>query len=355
MTSPLRALSALALLLFSFGMPSFVYADSTCNDIDISPSSVFFQEDEDGESITFTLENDGDDRFEVDDVRVKETSPFFDLSLIDFPDEVDEDDTEKIRLRYDTVDVEGEEEDTFQIEIKGEFDDENETCGFSDLSFTIHVTIEDGADVCTLIDISASDATVVEGESVNHTISLKNNSGLAFTLLGFNVFDDSGNFSAALETAFSDNDFDKNISANQTQNYTVEINAQNVSEDETDVVFIEARGEFSDGTDCSFNTIDDEFDVTVIDTGIDSAVCADIAIGTTLLNISANQTESTTISIANTSAQDYFIDEITITDTNYQFHTGVIDVPDVVLEGESAVVQIETIGYDYPTSFDANG
>ena len=60
-------------------------------------------------------------------MRVQESSPFLDISVDDFPDQINEDESEDLRLRYDTVDVNGDRQETFRIQLRGEFED-NEDC-----------------------------------------------------------------------------------------------------------------------------------------------------------------------------------------------------------------------------------
>jgi hypothetical protein len=340
------------LLVTGFSLP--VHAVTSCNDIELTPLHVSIQEEKEGKSISFTLENEAEDPFEIDDVKVDESSPFFDLSVIDFPSEVDGESTGKIKLEYDSIDVNSDQDDSFQIRIKGKFDDDDSECSFSDLSFTIDVTVEDGEDACSLIEVEADNVSVSEGETITHTITLKNSSNEDFEIQGFNLFDDSSHFSANLEPKFTDSEFDKNLSGNANQSYSVEIDAQTVSNDETDSVFIEVRGEFEDGVDCSFSEIEGDFDVTIEDEGVDSGVCSDVTLDAPTITLHANKTTADSVTLTNKSAQNFFVDEFEIADKNYQIAFSALDVPDVVAFGEADGVSFEATGYSFSQSFDGN-
>ena len=348
------AVVSLAFLLIGF-FPLPVAAANSCNDIDITPSDVVFQEDQEGKSISFTIANEGDDPFEIDDVVLEENSPHFELSLIDFPDEVGDDDDGKIRIEYDSVDVNSDQEDDFQIKIKGEFDDEDEEqCSFSSLTFDIDVTIEDGESVCALLSISANDVDVAENETITHHVSVRNDSDEDFTIQDFDVFDDSPHFSTQVEPDFDDADFEDVIPGNSTRTYDIEIDTSSVDDDETDTAFVEIRGEFEGGDDCSFSDISTEFEVTVEDQGTDSSVCAEIGLDTPTLFIQGNQTSTESLTISNKSAQNFFVDEFIITDKNYQVTFETLSIPDQVSFGESDLITFLATGYGHTSSFDGN-
>ncbi len=325
----------------------------SCNDIDISPLDVTFSENRDNRLITFDIENNSDEDFQIDDVRVQESSLFFDVSVDDFPDEVKEDESEDLRLRYDTVDVNGNKTETFRIQVRGEFDNDDE-CEFTDLSFTVHVTIQDGDDVCSLIRIEADDVTVTENETLLHTIRVTNNSSNDFTMQGFDVFDDGDSFSARADPPFSDNDFEKDIVGGRTNTYTIEIDAQSVSEDETNSAFVEIRGEFEDGFDCSFSDISEEFDVTVEDTGVQSGVCTEINVNIPFVQIVSGETSTHTFTLTNNASQNFYVDEYTFNDKNYQVEFVPVSNPVKVDFDSTEEIAFETTGYSNAETFDAN-
>ena len=344
-------LGILALIFTSFLVTAS--AATSCNDIDISPLNVTFAENRDNRLITFDIENNADDDFQIDDVRVQESSLFFDVSVDDFPDEVKEDESEDLRLRYDTVDVNGNKTETFRIQVRGEFDN-NDECEFTDLSFTVHVTIQDGDDVCSLIRIEADDVTVTENETLLHTIRVTNNSSNDFTLQGFDVFDDGDSFSARADPPFSDSEFEKDIVGGRTNTYTIEIDAQGVSEDETNSAFVEIRGEFEDGFDCSFTDISEEFDVTVEDTGVQSGVCTEINVNIPFVQIVSGETSTHTFTLTNNASQNFYVDEYTFADKNYQVEFTPVSNPVKVDFDSSAEIAFDTTGYSNPETFDAN-
>ncbi len=350
----MNALRAIIVALLLLSMVPFTYADSTCNDIELSPLSVNFSENKENKSITFTIENEGDEDFELDDVRVQESSPFFDVSVDDFPNEIQEGDHETLRLEYDTVNVNGNEQDNFTIQLEGEFPADDEECSFSDLTFSIDVTIQEDDEVCSMIEIIANDVSVTENSNITHTITVRNNSSNDFTFQGFDVFDDGDSFSANAEPPFSDSDFEKELTQNSSNTYTIEINAQGVSQDETDFTFVEIRGEFEDGEDCSFNDISGEFEVTVEDTGIATGICTEINVNVPFITVHAGETSSHAFTVANNSSQNFIVDEYVITDKNYQVEFVEISNPYLVEFETSEELAFNAIGYSNVGSYDSN-
>ncbi len=349
-------LHALRLGLILLIMASFVplgFAAPSCNDIDIAPLNVDFSEHQNNRAISFDIENNSNDDFRVDDVKVLESSNLFDVSVDDFPDEVNEDDVESLRLRYDSVDVNGNATDTFRVQIKGEFDNDDR-CTFSDLSFTIHVTVQDGDDVCSLIRIEADDVTVTENDTILHTIKIINNSSNDFTLQGFDVFDDGDSFTSRTEPPFSDADFEKKLLSNRSNTYSIEISAQGVSQDETDTTDVEVRGEFEDGLDCSFSDISDSFDVTVEDTGVQTGTCTEINVNIPFVEIHSGETSSHTLTLTNNASQNFYVDEYTFADTNYQVEFAPVSNPIKVEYESTEEVSFEATGYSNAGTFDAN-
>lgn len=351
MLSHLRIL-LIALLLTSFFVP--VSAATSCNDIDLTPRNVTFSEDRENRLITFDIENNANDDFDLDDVRVQESSSYLDVSVDDFPQSINEDESETLRLRYDTVDVNGDKSETFRIQLKGEFTGDDEECSFTDLSFTIDVTIQDGDDVCSLIQIEADDVTVTENDTLLHTIRVTNHSTNDFTLQGFDVFDDGDSYTASAEPPFSDADFQKNISRNQTNTYTIEIDAKGVSDDETDATYVELRGEFENGYDCSFSDISESFDVTVEDTGVQTGVCTELNVNIPFVSVYAGQTNQHAFTLTNTASQNFYVDEYFISDKNYQVAFEPLSNPVSVDFDSTQEVLFESTGYSNNGSFDAN-
>lgn len=349
----LHVLRAGLIFLFLASFIPFGFASASCNDIDVSPLNVTFAENRDNRLVTFDIENNSNDDFELFDVRVQESSNYFNVSVDDFPDVIREDDTESLRIRYDTVDVNGDKSETFRIQLRGEFDS-NDKCAFTDLAFTVDVTIQDGDDVCSLIEINADDVVVTENDTILHQITVTNNSSNDFTIKGFDVFDDGDSYTAKLDPPFSDADFEKNISRNKTNSYTVELDAQGVSQDETDSTFVEIRGEFENGFDCSFSDISNEFDVTVEDTGVQTGVCTEINVNLPFIEVHSGETSSHAFTLSNNASQNFYIDEYEIADKNYQVAFEPATNPVIVAFDSAEEIAFNATGYSNMGSFDAN-
>lgn len=328
----------------------------SCNDIDLTPTNVTFSENQNNRVITFTLTNDSSADFDIDDVRVSESDSRFDVEVSQFDDEVEEDDTAQIRLRYDTEDVQNDVDTSFTLSVRGEFSN-GQDCSFSQLNFSIDVIIEDGENACTLIEIQSNDVTQDEDETQSHFITIRNDSDRDFELDDLDVFDDSTAFNADLKIDFGDSDFEKIIPHNSSRDYELTIRTFRVDEVEVDSAFIELQGHFlgsgSGLNSCDNTEISDEFEVEVLDTGA-SGLCAEIKIAPTRLRVESQNTIVQNITITNTGEQNYFIDEFEVRDNNYQVQFDATSLPDKVDADESEDVQISAQGFLYPENFDSN-
>ncbi len=350
---PMRLFPLIGLILvFAFILPP-VSAVVSCNDITLSPDSVTLTEKQDTKSLTFDILNKSNEEFTLFDVIVSENSNSFDMDVRDFPDEIPGEDNVTMHLEYDTPDVNGDIEGTFTISLKGEFEN-GKNCSFSQLQFTIDATVKDGDNACFQTQVNAGNASLDESTDIEKTISLTNNSNNDFILDGFEVFDDSSFFVAKPKILFSNGDFVKKVSANSTQEYVVKIIASAVDDDETETVFIEVRGHYSNGAVCETGEINGEFDVTVNNTGLGGGVCADVKVNAIPLSVEEGQTIPNQISLQNNSSQDFFIDSFKITDSNYQAEFDHFSSPSKIESLESGDLTFDSIGYQFGKSFDGN-
>ncbi len=332
-----------------------VQAAVSCNDIDISPNQVTLSEDQSSRSITLTLSNDSDQDFDIDNVRVSESDSRFDVEVISYDDQIEEDDTARVRLRYDTVDVTNDVETSFTLSVRGEFSG-GKDCSFSQITFPIDVTIEDGENACTLLDIESGNVFLDEDETQSHFITIRNDADRDFEITDLDVFDDSTAFNASLKIRMTDSEFEKIVSKHSSRDYELTVRAFNVSEVVVDTVYIEVQGEFigSGATNSCDNTeISASFEVEVSDNGT-SGLCAEIKVAPTRLRVESQQTLSQHITISNTGEQHYYIDEFEVRDANYQVQFDATDVPERVDADGSEDVQVQAAGFLYPDNFDSN-
>ncbi|QQR92952.1 MAG: hypothetical protein IPJ89_01760 [Candidatus Iainarchaeum archaeon] len=331
------------------------HAAVSCNDIELSPNDVTFTEGQTNRVITFTLSNDSTADFDIDDVRVSESDARFDVEVVRFDDELEEDGTARVRIQYDTDDVQNDVETSFTLSVRGEFSNGHD-CSFSQINFSVDVTIEDGENACTLIEAESSDVTIDEDDTQSHFVLIRNDSDRDFEITDFDVFDDSTAFNADLEVEVNDSDFEKIVPHNSSRSYELSIRSFRVDEVEVDSAFVEIQGHFIGGTglnSCDNTEISTDFEVEVLDTG-SSGLCGEIKIAPTRLRVESQNTIVQNITISNTGEQNYFIDELEVRDNNYQVQFDALDLPDKVDVDGSQDVEISAQGFLYPENFDAN-
>ncbi len=340
-------LGVLAFLPSSHGLPS-------CNDIEISPTHVNLVENEIDRSLHLTLENEDSHDFEVEDIRLIENHPQFDIRIRDIPDQINGDSTAVLRLEYDTHDVNADVNANFTIQIQGDFEGTNLDCSFSDLTFTIQATIQNSQNVCRAITVTSNDVSLIENSTIQHPIRIENPTDKDFTIEGFSIFDDSSAFSVDLNPRFSNASFERIIPANTTKTYPVDIDSHSVSSDSEDTAFIEIRGQFSDGNPCSFSEITGEFQITVEDTGVEAAVCSEISVSAPLVRIVSGETSAHSFSLLNNFTQTFYVDEYKIVDKNYQVNFEPLVTPEKIPFQDSGEFTFNATGYSNNQGFDSN-
>ncbi len=337
-----------------FLMPA-AHAAVSCSDIELSPTDVTFAEGQNNRVITFTLSNDSTADFDIDDVRVSESDSRFDVEVVRFDDELEEDGTARVRLQYDTEDVQNDVDTSFTFSVRGEFSNGHD-CSFSQINFSVDVTIEDGENACTLIEAESSDVTIDEDDSQSHFVTIRNESDRDFEITDFDVFDDSPAFNADLEVEVNDSDFEKIVPKNGSRQYELTIRSFRVDEVEVDSAFIEVQGHFIGGTglnSCDSTEISTDFEVEVLDAG-SSGLCGEIKISPTRLRVESQNTLVQNITITNTGEQNYYLDELEVRDNNFQVQFNALDLPNKIDFDSSEDVQISAQGFLYPENFDAN-
>ncbi|MDZ4256031.1 MAG: hypothetical protein U1C71_00315, partial [archaeon] len=336
--------------LFLLATPAFA---ATCNDITVTPDSVVLSESRINRVLTLRIENEGNDSFDLDDVRVEEDDSRIDITVDSFPDEIQENGSGNLVLRYTTQDVNGDQTTSFNVSLRGAFDN-TPSCSLADLTFTIDVTIQDSADVCKAISFETTDVSVAEDVTIIHTVFLRNDSSEDFTLQGFNVFDDSPEFSTRLNPGFNDADFIKSIPRHTRQPVRIEIRTQRVSEDVVDHVFLETRGAFSNGQDCSFGDIDGAFEVTVENTFTNVFACTELRVLPAHFDVRAGENNTHSLFLQNNSDQTFHVDHFQIQDVNYQLDYSLLATPQTIRSTKTGEFSLQSTGFRNDVSFDGS-
>ncbi len=340
----------LGILLVVFALP--VHATTSCNDIEVSPESVTLSEGQDNRGITFILSNDSDEDFDIDDVRVTESDSRLTLRVESFEETIEEDGTARVRLRYDTAEVNGDVQTTFTLSVRGEFNDGRD-CSFSQIRFVIDATIEDGENTCTLIEAEAGDVFMDEDDTRDHFITIQNESNTDFDVQDLDLFDDSSAFTVRLKTRVSQPEFENIIARHSQRSYEIEIDSSRVTDDVRDEAFVEVQGRFVGGNSCDGTEISTSFEVEVQNTG-ETGLCAELRISPTLLHAESQITTNQFFTIENTGSQDYFIDEYDIRDVNYQVQFNALNAPAKIENENAADFYLDAIGFLHSQNFDGN-
>lgn len=241
-------------------------SSGVCGDIDIGTRTIFMDE-LDSQLVTFDARNLGNDYFEITDVSVSDNSTYLTVSDEDFDRFINADDTGQVELRLRSLSVSGDREATVTVKLRGKFRNGN-TCGFSEITETFRVWIQNNGSgsssgnsgVCGDIELSASNLTVPENSRKLHTVRITNGSSRSFTISSVNASETNQYFSARVD------DYPRSsISAGNSEDIELRIDAENVSSDRSGDIEVRVSGRFSDGRSCSGTNIRETFRVTVDD------------------------------------------------------------------------------------------
>ena len=275
-------------------------SDSTCGDITIVKDTLRMDES-DTDTLYFTIKNNGDSDFEVEDLELDEKSTNY-LTILDFDNEgeIRENDEKEFLVKLRSPSVSGDKIVTIEVNLKGRFND-GEYCSISEIGYEyFKVKIENqGSSTntdCDDITLSVSDTTVLENSTKTKNVTIKNNSNRTFDLDTVKVEDTSTYFYVEVD------DEPSRVYSNNSETIELKIHTENVSSDKTGEAEVIVTGEFSDGKKCTGTSITKEFDVTVDNTSSnyddedDEPSTSEVEIDLSEAFVTLNENESKTVS-----------------------------------------------------------
>jgi hypothetical protein len=248
--------------------------DVSCSDLDITNTRFTINDDETS-TRKIKLENDSDDYdFEIDDITISDRDGL-DVSIEDWPDEIDSDDYEYLEIELDADDFDYDITKYLTLEIDGAFvDDDDDEIKECTRKATITVKIEDDGDnddddddddyETSCDDVSLYTMNISQAENSTDYFSeddgfyILNNSDRTFTITSLSLNDNSSFVS------ISNLNYAKTITSGNTSSLNFTLKTINVSTTEYSRGTLSVAGRFSDGRTCSSSKIGVKyFDISV--------------------------------------------------------------------------------------------
>ena len=219
-----------------------------CREVTLEVSDVYMDEDS-RKTVSFTIENDSDEDFDVYDIEVEEDSPYLEAELYSKPSEVGAFDEETFRIRIESDTVSRDRQGDITVKVRGRFES-GEYCPYSDTEeeeFTVHIDNTSGSThyyECSDITLNTNTVRLEQGETEYATFFLENDASENFLIDYARVFDSSSNIRA------EENGYAKLTPDFGNSYLNVRVKAYEHAETGTDEAFVEVKGHFQNGNTC---------------------------------------------------------------------------------------------------------
>jgi len=236
--------------------------DSSCNDVKVVRETLEIDES-DTDTLYFTIENDGESDFEMEDLQISETSDY--LRVLDFDEEgeIRENNEKRFAVKLRSTSVSSDKTVKLEVDFKGRFDD-GEYCSFSEIDYEyFKVKIDNGGyssssdSRCEDIELSVSDTTVPENSSKTKVVTIRNTGERNFTVYSVKEKETNPYFDVSIRSKPT------MVYSGNSKEISLKIETENVSSTKTGEVELSVSGRFSDGYYCSTSSIKKDFDVKV--------------------------------------------------------------------------------------------
>ena len=337
-------LFGLALVLLSTQLGSAQAA--SCQDIAVEAEDIFAGRAS-TEYFYFPVHNYSGSDFEVYAAEAWRDSGKFEITLIDYPDEIFADGSGELAIRVKTGSLDNESLGSAYVKIRGNFDD-GTYCGFTNIDETyFDVTVEMGnANAqCNDLGISAFDVYIQENSDKTVSFEIENHSDEDFDLDGIEVEENSGYFEASVYSKPSV------ISDNGSETFRVKIESESVSGDREGSVKLRAKGRFGNGTYCPYSGTEEEtFGVFVGDSSGSGTTHTSnnrgIYFDSGTVRVEKGGTGTATLFIGNNSAENFTVDYVTVFDSSQNFSVETAGYERVVPAFGTGYVNVKARAYD---------
>ncbi|MCR4335515.1 MAG: carbohydrate binding domain-containing protein [archaeon] len=203
-------------------------------------------------------------------------------------------------------------------------------------TFTVKVNPQNSG-VCGDIDIATRTIFINEDDSETIRFDIRNNGN-----------DDFRIFDATADVTYNDSyldsrvtDFDTLIREDGEGEVELKLESFNVSMDKEATVRLRIRGEFDNGSSCSFSNIEESFRVWINNDSSGNGVCDDIGINASDVTIAENSSRTKIIKITNDNSRSFEIDDIIVSENNSYFNISTLNEPEKISANSNADLELK--------------
>lgn len=336
----------IALILLSMQLSSLQAV--SCDDVWIDAEDIVMERN-DTEYFYFPVYNDSREAFDVSSVEVWRETGKFEISVVDYPDEIEAKNQGELTIRVKTPPLDEESFGTAYVKVRGWFE-EGKYCGLAGIDkgyFDVDVIFEEQTSECNEILIKVNNVYVDEDSTQIVSFSIENDSAEEFELYDIDIDESSTYFDAFI---YSKPRF---IESWDSEAFRVKIESNRVSSDKRGTVTVQAKGRFDDGTYCSYGSIrEEDFKVFVEndspwDEPKQEENCEEIYLNAGSIRVEKGRTGYATIFLENSSAEDFLIDYVSVFDSSPNFKAEENGYGKVVPAFGASYINVKVRAYDY--------
>ncbi|MFH1664027.1 MAG: hypothetical protein ABH986_04450 [archaeon] len=240
-----------------------------CDDLYLNTKTLNLNEN-DSYSAVFSVENNSDAKFYIEDASLEESSTALSFTNINFPSYISANSERDVIFQAKTFSVSSAQNLTAYFKVKGYFEN-GRSCSLSDTrkSFSVKISNQgSGNENCNGIDVITKTVELNKGETKDFDFTIENNENKKFYIENIRVYDNTTGIDSSARN------YSSVVNANSTATMTASIKGINTG---TSAAFIEIRGHFENGLSCSVNDIGREtFNVSVGETDSCSGFSLDV-------------------------------------------------------------------------------
>ncbi len=244
-----------------------------CSDLYLQTKSLYLNES-DSERISFTLENNSNQRFYIEDIDFDESSSELEFRNENYPSSISAGNDAIVSFDARTQNVSATKNLTAYFKVQGRFEN-GENCSFSNTRKSFNVRINNsgsGSDSfsdCDDIDVITQTVRIDAGKTENFDFTIENDSARKFYINNISVYDNDSKIDSSSYSSPSV------VYANNDATLKVRIKARDKG---TATAYIEIRGQYDNGEECSASEIGRESFSVIVGSGTTTDSCADFSL-----------------------------------------------------------------------------
>ncbi|MBI4052600.1 MAG: cupredoxin domain-containing protein [Candidatus Diapherotrites archaeon] len=317
--------------------------NSSCADITVNTHSVYVNENE---SVTerFSVRNNSDRTFYVDEVNVSDNSSYFNATEGYFSPSIAANGSGELEARISAGSVDFDQSSSATAGLRGRFSD-GRTCSFSEIGderFNVFISNNGASGNASDISFDNHSVTLNENDQRIETFTIRNDSGKRFYVEEVQTYTPSSDFSPSVST------YDSQIDGRGSGRIRLRFVSSVLTGDKTVKAYYKVRGRFEGGPAVSFDDIGlQEITVYLNDNAANfSSSCSSVYINAGNVSLGTNSTEYASFDIVNNSNSRFYISSAGATDNSGYFNVRELDYDNSIAPGGRGRIRVRVDSFD---------